>query len=123
MVRYSSPATVIMQCHMIMVASAFLLGNCGVKPPGDLGDQRNLTSASVVSFGLSSRIQWPVSFSTETEMPDIWRIVDRLPSGDTGEKRIHHHQLLRFRWELRGIRVRYHQSNIVTDNSRLLDPE
>src|SRR5207248_4405586 len=65
--RYSSPATVIMQCHMIMVASAFLLGNCGVKPPGDLGNQRNLTSASVVSFGRSSRIQWPVSFSTRSE--------------------------------------------------------
>src|SRR5438477_10181331 len=66
MVRYSSPATVIMQCHMIMVASAFLLGNCGVKPPGDLANQRNLTGASVVSFGRSSRIQWPVCFSTTT---------------------------------------------------------
>src|SRR5438552_16149618 len=66
MARCSSLATVIMQCHMIMVGSVFLRVNCGVKPPGDLGSQRNLTSASVVSFGLSCRIQWPVSFSTTT---------------------------------------------------------
>src|SRR5436853_606289 len=32
MVRYSSPATVIIQCHITMAESASLLGNCGVKP-------------------------------------------------------------------------------------------
>ncbi|PYL83586.1 MAG: hypothetical protein DMF23_08945 [Verrucomicrobia bacterium] len=64
--RAREAGIVIMQCHMIMVGSVFLRVNCGVKPPGDLGSQRNLTSASVVSFGLSCRIQWPVSFSTTT---------------------------------------------------------
>ena len=62
-------------------------------------------------------------FARETEMPQTWRIVDALPSGDAGKKRIHHHQLLRRRRKLRRVRVRNHQSNIVTDNSRLLDPE
>jgi hypothetical protein len=38
-------------CHLDIAYSASLSGS----------SQRNLTSASVVSFGRSSRIQWPVS--------------------------------------------------------------
>src|SRR6266404_6211497 len=57
----------------VFEAVVFGSANPGGDKPNKFGksrqrndDQRNFTSASVVSLGRSSRIQWPVSFNTTT---------------------------------------------------------
>ena len=59
----------------------------------------------------------------KTKMPDTRIIIHILPSGHTWEKSIHHHELLRFRWKLRSIRISNHKSYVVTDDSRFPDAQ
>ena len=56
-------------------------------------------------------------------MPDARVVVDALPSGNARKKRIHHDELLHFRWELCGVAIGDHQPYVVTDDSRLCDTE
>ena len=50
-------------------------------------------------------------------------VVDRLPSINAREKRVHQHQLFDFVRKLRRISVCDHQSDVVADNDRAVDAE
>ncbi len=54
-------------------------------------------------------------------MPDVRRVVDRLPACHAGKKRVHHGELLGLVRKLRGVSVRHHQSDVVTNDARLFD--
>src|SRR6476661_5628851 len=58
--------------------------------------------------------------AVESKMPDVWRIVDRLPTWHAGQKCVHHGELLCFVRKLRGICVRNHQSDVMADHTRLV---
>ena len=59
----------------------------------------------------------------EAEVPDRRIVVDRLPAFDAGQKRVHEHQPVDVVWELRGVRVGDHQSDVVSDDGRLVHTE
>src|SRR2546423_14913437 len=60
------------------------------------------------------------NWTIEAEMPNGRIVVNGLPSFHPRQKRIHHHELLCFCGELRGVSIRNHQSDVVSDNPCLL---
>src|ERR1700682_1585216 len=56
-------------------------------------------------------------------MPDGRIVIHTFPTGYAWEKSIHHDELFRLRRKLRGIRIRNHESDVVTDDSRFLDAQ
>ena len=58
--------------------------------------------------------------TVEAKMPDAGIVVDGFPSGDTGEERVHDHELCGFGGIHCRVGVSDHQADIVPDHLRLL---
>src|SRR5262249_15522055 len=58
-------------------------------------------------------------WTVEPEVPDGGIVVDRLPAFHARQKRVHEHELVDVVRELRGVGVRDHQPDVVTDDGRL----
>src|SRR3954471_10537821 len=57
------------------------------------------------------------------KVPKVAHEPDAFPIADTGQKSIHQHDAFGFLRELRGVSIRNHQSNIVTNNARAIKAE
>lgn len=93
-----------------------------------LGDRARLVGGEVVpevlEVGpLTSLHEGLGRRTVEAEVPDAGVVVDRPPSRDAREERVHQHELLDLGRELRGVRVGDHQPDVVADDARSLDAQ
>ena len=56
-------------------------------------------------------------------MPYTRIVIDRLPSLDSRQEGVHHHQLFHFGWKLGGIRISHHKADVVSDHPGSGDAE